>query len=75
MADTRPGLGLASVGDSVGVTSSQAPATVPTAVPETVTSVFASDVDWIPLVVAGLAIAIVIVLIIAALTRRRTIPS
>ena len=75
VADTRTGLGLASVGESADVTARQVPVVGSTPVPETPTTVFASDVDWIPLVVAGLAITIVLVLIIAALTRRRTIPS
>lgn len=75
VADTRTGLGLASVSESADVTARQIPGINTTAVPETAPgSAFASEMDWIPLVVAGLAIAIVIVLIIAAVTRRRTIP-
>lgn len=75
VADTRTGLGLASVSNSADVTARQIPGVGSTAVPQTSPSgIFASEVDWIPIVVVGLGIAIVIVLIIAAITRRRTIP-
>lgn len=75
VADTRTGLGLAAISDSADVIARQLPGVNNTAVPETApTSVFATEMDWIPVVVAGLAIAIVVVLVIAALTRRRTLP-
>lgn len=78
VADTRTGLGLASVGDTASVASS--PAQVPAApgatpAAQSPVSLFATDVDWIPFVIGGLAILIVFVLIVAALTRRRTLPN
>ena len=77
VADTRTGLGLASVGDTASVAGAQAqvPAPGATAVPESPVTLLTTDVDWIPFVVGGLALMIVFVLIIAALTRRRTLPN
>jgi hypothetical protein len=74
VADTRTGLGLASVGDTANVVP-QAPGVSGsvTAVPQSPTTVFSSDVGWIPLVVGGLAVMIIVVIIIAALTRRRVV--
>jgi cellulose synthase operon protein B len=74
VADTRTGLGLASVGDAANV-EPQAPAVSGsgTPVPETPSTVFSSDVGWIPMVVGGLAVLIIVVMIIAALTRRRVV--
>jgi hypothetical protein len=71
VADTRTGLGLASVGDAANVAPQQS--TVNTAQPakSPVETVFADENGWIPLVVGGLGVMIVIVLVIAALTRRR----
>jgi hypothetical protein len=78
VADTRTGLGLASVSDTASVAAAaqpQVPAVSGTPVAASPLNVITSDTGWIPLVVGGLAIAIVLVLIIAALTRRRTIPN
>lgn len=77
VADTRTGMGLATVGDVASVSSSpaQVPAAGATAAPESPINLFSSDTDWIPFVVGGLALLIIFVLIVAALTRRRTIPS
>jgi hypothetical protein len=75
VADTRTGLGLANVGESASVTSAHVPVTgAETAVPGSTTNVFAREIDWIPFVIGGLGLAIIFVLIIAALTRRRSIP-
>lgn len=77
VADTRTGLGLADISD-VSVASAAQPQVAEagaTAIPASPVSVLTNDVGWIPVVVGGLAVAILIVLIIAALTRRRTIPN
>jgi hypothetical protein len=74
VADTRTGLGLASVSDSADVTSRQIPGSGTAIAEASPVSALSGGVDWIPLVVAGLVIAILIVLIVAAVTRRRTIP-
>jgi hypothetical protein len=72
VADTRTGLGLASV-SAQGNASAQIPTTSEeTAVEPEPTTVFStSSVSWIPMVVGGLLVAILVVIIIAALTRRR----
>lgn len=72
VADTRTGLGLASVGDTVNV-APEAVQSGGTAVPQQPSSLFASQVDWIPLVVGGLLVAILVVFVVAALTRRRVV--
>ncbi len=71
VADTRTGLGLASVGDSAGVPPQPAMANAATPAPQTANALFSSETGWIPLVVGGLALMILIVIIIAAVTRRR----
>ena len=74
VADTRTGLGLASVSADgnaaaeIPVTSGETAATPEPAPPFT-----GSDVDWIPMAVGGLLITILVVLIIAAITRRRVV--
>jgi hypothetical protein len=70
VADTRTGLGLAGLSADVNATAQ--PAANATPVPNTAPSVL-TGVSWIPMVVGGLALAIFIVLIIAAITRRRVI--
>jgi cellulose synthase operon protein B len=72
VADTRTGLGLASMGDTASTAPRVAEAGA-TAATEASGTVFGSQVDWIPLVVGGLLIAIVIVIIVAAFTRRRVV--
>ncbi len=72
VADTRTGLGLASIGDSANV-APQAPVTNATPVPQSVTTMFSSETGWIPLVVGGLVLMILVVMIIAAVTRRRVV--
>ena len=75
VADTRTGLGLASVTDA-GNASAQIPITSPEeeAQPETAPAVFeGGNVSWIPTAVGGLLVVILVVLILAALTRRRTV--
>jgi hypothetical protein len=70
VADTRTGLGLA--GFSANPNAVAQPPAVAGATPKATTNTSpVTDANWIPLVVGGLAIAIVIVLIIAVLTRRR----
>lgn len=77
VADTRTGLGLAAVNDTTTVSTApaQVPAAGATAVASSPVDLFTSGVDWIPMVVGGLAILIVFVLIIAAVTRRRSLPN
>jgi hypothetical protein len=70
VADTRTGLGLAGLSADVNATAEPSANTTP--VPNAAPSVL-TGVSWIPMVVGGLALAIFIVLIIAALTRRRVI--
>jgi hypothetical protein len=71
VADTRTGLGLASVGDAANVAPQQGTANTTQPAKSPVNTVFSDENGWIPLVVGGLGVMIVIVLIIAALTRRR----
>jgi hypothetical protein len=70
VADTRTGLGLAGLSADVNATAQ--PAANATPVPNASPSVL-TGVSWIPMVVGGLALAIFIILIIAAITRRRVI--
>jgi hypothetical protein len=72
VADTRTGLGLASVGDAANV-SPQQPVVSGTPAAQPPSTIFATDQGWIPLVVGGLGVLIIVVLIIAALTRRRVV--
>lgn len=74
VADTRTGLGLASV-SAEGGASAEVPVTSgETAAEPAQAPVFSSgSVSWIPMVVGGLLIAILLVIIIAALTRRRVV--
>lgn len=72
VADTRTGLGLASMGDTASA-APQIPPVDATPVAESLTTIFGTEVDWIPLVVGALLIAIVIVMLIAAFTRRRVV--
>ena len=72
IADTRTGLGLASVGDAANVVP-QVGVVAGTKVAPSQTTAFATQMNWIPLVVGGLLLAIVVVIIIAALTRRRVV--
>lgn len=71
VADTRTGLGLASVGDAANVTPQQETVNGVQPAKSPVKSVFSNENGWIPLVVGGLGVLIVIVVVIAALTRRR----
>jgi len=74
VADTRTGLGMASVS-----ADGNAPAQIPVTSGETNSTeapasvLTGNNVGWIPMVIGGLLIAIVIVIIIAALTRRRVV--
>jgi hypothetical protein len=73
VADTRTGLGLASV-SADGNASAEFPVTSgEVATPEPAPPFTGSDVDWIPMAVGGLLVAILLVIIIAALTRRRVV--
>src|SRR6266498_194351 len=71
IADTRTGLGLAGVGDAANVAPQASVAATP--VPQTTvpTSLFATETGWIPMVVGGLLLMILVIGIIAAITRRR----
>lgn len=71
VADTRTGLGLASVGDAASVTPHAALAVTPAPQTTTASSLFASETGWIPMVVGGLLLMILVVAVIAAITRRR----
>ena len=72
VADTRTGLGLASVGDAANV-SPQQPVIGSTQAAQANNTVFSDGTGWIPLVAGGLGILIIVVIIIAALTRRRVV--
>jgi cellulose synthase operon protein B len=74
VADTRTGLGLASVSAEGGASAETPVSSGETAAEPAQAPVFASgNVSWIPMVIGGLLIAILVVIIIAALTRRRTV--
>jgi hypothetical protein len=73
VADTRTGLGLASVGDSANVVPQPGVVAGTKSDDSSVTTAFATQMGWIPLVVGGLILAILVVVIIAALTRRRVV--
>ena len=72
VADTRTGLGLASVGDSANVVP-QPGVVEGTRADPSATTAYATQMGWIPLVVGGLILAILVVIIVAALTRRRVV--
>ncbi len=72
VADTRTGLGLASVGDAANV-SPQQPVIGSTQAAQAGNTVFSDGTGWIPLVAGGLGVLIIVVIIIAALTRRRVV--
>ena len=74
VADTRTGLGLASVSAEGGAAAEIPAASGETAAEPAQAPVFSSgNVSWIPMVVGGLLIAILVVIIIAAITRRRVV--
>jgi cellulose synthase operon protein B len=74
VADTRTGLGLASVSAQGGAAAEIPVTSGQTAAEPAQAPVFSSgNVSWIPMVVGGLLIAILLVIIIAAITRRRVV--
>ena len=74
VADTRTGLGLASVSAEGGAAAEVPVTSGETAAEPAQSSVFSGgSVSWIPMVVGGLLIAILLVIIIAAITRRRVV--
>jgi hypothetical protein len=72
VADTRTGLGLASVGEAANVSPQQA-VTGGTESGQASNTVFSDGMGWIPLVAGGLAVIIIVVIVIAVLTRRRVV--
>ena len=73
VADTRTGLGLASVGDSAGVAAQGAVANATPPAAQKTNTAFSTETGWIPLVVGGLLVTILVVMLVAALTRRRVV--
>lgn len=72
VADTRTGLGLASVGDAANVSPQQSVIGGKQS-GQASNTVFSDGMGWIPLVAGALAVIIIVVIIIAVLTRRRVV--